>query len=427
MKKLAAIFLLLCGCAAQSMQDHSSTITSMQIVDRNGFAETISNKDRISTYKATDFLAPQPFQKVSRVFGRNAQGQSTAKITSYHDNGLPFQYLEVTDGRAHGFYREWFPNGKLKIESLLIEGLADIHDLAQRSWVFEGISRVWNDQGNLAAEIHYQKGLLHTASLYYHPNGAIQKIIPYESGLIEGDLVVYDENGTLLEKVSYVSGQKQGEALCYWSKEHPLYIERYEADLLLEASYFDPAGTRVSHIDQGKGAQALFKDGCLYSLVEYLNGVPEGLVTIFNSNGTTRSTYAIKEGKKQGEEWEYYPSKNGEKPQPKICVHWNDDLLQGIIKTWYSNGVMESQREVNGNKKQGLCFAWYKNADVMLVEEYENDLLVKGSYFKKSDKAPVSKIEAGKGVATLYTSDGIFIRKVSYEKGNPKLDDEFLQ
>jgi antitoxin component YwqK of YwqJK toxin-antitoxin module len=95
------------------------------------------------------------------------------------------------------------------------------------------------------------------------------------------------------------------------------------------------------------------------------------------------------------------------------------------MKTWYSNGVMESQREINVNKKQGLSFAWYKNGDLMLMEEYENDMLIKGSYFKKGDKAPISRIESGKGLATLYTSDGIFLRKVSYEKGKPKLDEEF--
>src|SRR6185503_15177696 len=157
--------------------------------------------------------------------------------------------------------------------------------------------------------------------------------------------------------------------------------------------------------------QALFKEGALYSLIEYKKGSPEGAVRVFNPNGTLHCTYRIEEGKKNGEEWEYYPSKEDEKLQAKLCVHWHDDKLQGIIKTWYPNGVLESQREVNGNKKQGLCFAWYKNADLMLMEEYENDLLIKGTYFKRGDKSPVSKIDAGKGMAALFTSDGIFIRK----------------
>jgi len=419
--------LLLTGCGTRAAQDNSATVTSMQIIDRNGFVETFNNKDRLSQYKSIDFLTPQPYQKVMRVFGRNAQGQSTSKITSYHDNGQLCQYLETVDGRAHGFYREWFPNGQLKIESTLIEGLADINDIAQRSWVFDEKSRVWNDQGNLIAEIHYEKGALHNPSLYYHSNGRMQKIIPYRAGLIEGDVLTYDEDGVLLEQIPHVCGQKHGLAQCYWPSHSPLYTETYDSDLLQEASYYDPKGKIIACINGGKGSQALFKEEYLLSLIEYDHGMPEGLISTFKPNGTLHSTYMVHEGKKNGDEWEYYPSNEGEKPQAKLCVHWHDDKLQGIIKTWYPNGVMESQREVNGNKKQGLCFAWYKNADLMLMEEYENDLLIKGTYFKRGDKSPVSKIDAGKGMAALFTSDGIFIRKVSYEKGTPKLDDEYLQ
>src|SRR4029079_14760136 len=136
-------------------QEGSSPVVSMQLIDRNGFAETISNKERINTYKEVDFLQPQPYQKVLRVFARNAGGQSSSKITSYHENGQIWQYLEVINGRAHGFYREWFANGKMHIEAYLIEGLADIHDLAQKSWVFYGMSRVWDEQGNVVAHIQY--------------------------------------------------------------------------------------------------------------------------------------------------------------------------------------------------------------------------------------------------------------------------------
>ena len=431
MKKLGflsnLILFLLCSCSARNTQDLGSTITSMQIIDRHGFTETISNKERLATYKSTDFLSPQPYQKVLRVYGRNAQAKSAAKITSYHENGQLYQYLEVVDGRAKGLYRQWFPNGKLKIEARLIEGLADIHDLAQKSWVFDGLSHVWNEEGQLMAEIRYEKGLLHTPSLYYHPNGKLHKILPYKTGMLDGDLLVYDDKGLLLEHTPYVAGCKQGNARSYWADGSLLHTEEYENDLLQEASYYDQNGQCIAQITEGKGQQALFKDTALYSLIEYRNGVAEGAVCFFNENGTLHTTYTIKEGKKQGEEWEYYPSKIGEKPQPKICLHWHDDLLQGVVKTWYPNSIMQSQREVNGNKKQGLSFAWYTNGDLMLMEEYENDLLIKGTYFKKGDKIPISKIEGGKGLATLYTNEGIFLRKVVYEKGHPKLDEELLQ
>ena len=349
-------------------------------------------------------------------------GQSSAKVTSYHDNGQLGQYLEVIDGRAHGFYREWFANGQMKIEATIIEGLADIHELAEKSWVFDGLSRVWNERGVLTAEIRYDKGVLNTPSLYYHTNGALQKIIPYQHGVIDGDILIYDDQGAIVEQIPYVKGLIHGRAYSYWAKDQPLYIENYEQGLLLQATYYDVTGKLVAQVEEGCGQQALFTDDLLDSLISFNKGLPEGLVTLLRPDHSIRSTYYVKEGKKEGEEIEFYPS-----AQPKLSVHWHDDVIQGMVKTWYPNGVLESQREINRNKKQGLCFAWYQNGDVMLMEEYDNNLVVKGSYFKKGDKTPVSKIDGGKGTATLYTSEGLFLKKISYEKGNPKLSDGTLR
>jgi len=413
---------LLCSCASRTPSDNSDTIVSMQIIDRNGFTETISNKDRLSNYKSVDFSTPQPYQKVLRVFGRNRSGQSSSKITSYHENGHLSQYLEVIDGRAHGIYREWFPNGHLKIEAHLIEGVADIHEIAQTTWVFEGVCKAWDEQGNLNAEFYYEKGLLHNTAHYFFQNGKLQKLIPYDQGETHGKVQVFDEQENLIEEIPFIHGEKDGPAIAFWSPGHLLSQELYEQGRLINASYHDPHGECIAEIKEGRGQQAQFMDEKLHSLTTFFRGIPEGEVQLFYPNGTLKCTYIIKEGKKQGEEWEYYPSQKEAHPLPKICLHWNEDHIQGQVKTWYSSGQIESQREINGNKKQGTAFAWYKNGDLMLIEEYENDLLLKGSYYKKGDKKAVSRIDAGKGIASLYSNDGIFLKKVNYEKGKPDLN-----
>lgn len=429
MKKVLLIgfigWIILCGCLSKT-SDQSHSIVSMQIIDRNGFTETISNKERLSSYQGTDFLKPQPYQKVLRVYGRNLEGQSTSKITSYHDNGLPWQYLEVVDGRAHGIYREWFPNGQLKLEAYVIEGIADIHELAQATWVFEGESKAWDDEGHLVAEFFYEKGLLHTSSRYYFPDGKLHKIIPYDQGEIHGVAQAFNEQGELVEEISYVRGEKQGDALSYWNLKELRSKETYERDTLQNAVYYDASGRLVAEVKDGQGKAAQFKEKTLYQLTCYTNGVPEGDVQIFYPNGTLHLSYFIKNGKKAGEEWEYYPSQEGKSLSPKLCLHWHDDRIEGQVKTWYPNGQLESQREMSGNKKQGISFAWYKNGDLMLMEEYANDLLIKGSYYKKGNKKTVSKIEGGKGIATLYTADGLFLKKISYEKGKPYLNNNDL-
>jgi len=412
------LFLLFCGCAG-TRSSQEMPLTSMQLLDRNGFSETISSKDRLSAYAQVDFLAPQSYQKVLRVYKRNQEGKPVSKVTSYHSNGHVWQYLETLDGRAHGLYKEWYPNGQLKMELHVIEGTADITEVAQTTWVFEGENRIFNEQGALLATIHYDKGMLQGPSLYYHPNGTLQKSIFYKDNLIEGEVPLYDEQGHLVEKLSYKHGLREGISEGYVDA----YQEEYKEDRLLNASYFDKEGKRIAEICNGCGKQAVVQEGKLHMLIEYQEGFPEGEIQTFSAEGHLKTVYHVKEGKKEGEEIEYYPPSKEGILRPKISFSWHEDVLQGMVKTWYENGMQESQREMSSNKKEGLSIAWYQNGDLMFAEEYENHKLVKGSYYKKGDKLAVSKIENGKGTATLYDGQGRFLKKVAYEKSAPLLDE----
>jgi antitoxin component YwqK of YwqJK toxin-antitoxin module len=412
--------LIFFGCASKSLQNDSMTLTSMQIVDRNGFSETISSKDRLGPYKRIDFLTPQPYQKILRVYGKDPEGRSSSKITSYHDNGQVAQYLEVVDGRAHGLYSEWHPNGQLKLNAQVIEGMADIHDMAQASWIFDGKSAVWDEQGHLLAEIFYERGALEGTSLYYHTNGALARSVPFHRNKMDGTITAYDDEGVLIESSLYRQGDQNGPSEGYWNQNNLSFRETYDQGKLLQGTYYALSGELISQIIDGEGKRALFKDGRLHSLTDYREGLPEGVVYLFFPNGDLQITYHLKEGKKRGEEIEYYARKGPDgELRPKISLLWQDDSLQGMVKTWYEEGILESQREMDKNKKHGLSFAWYRDGQLMLMEEYAQDLLVKGSYFKKGDKVPLSKVEEGTGVSTLHTPDGHFLKKISYEKGKP--------
>ncbi|NGX37852.1 MAG: hypothetical protein K1000chlam2_01015, partial [Chlamydiae bacterium] len=420
-KKIYFLFLiplLLTGCRTTN---HSDSIVSIQTVDRNGFSETISNKERLHVYQQVDFLNSQPYEKVLRVYGKNNEGKSHSKLTSYHSNGEVWQFLEALDGRAHGSYIEWHENGKVKIEATIIEGLADLGERAKNSWLFDKECTVWDEQGDLLAEFIYDKGYLEGDAKYYYPSGKLQKIVPHTKGSPHGALKIFNEEGKILEEIHYKNGHREGAATASWVPGISKYQEQYREGKMINAIYFNPEGTLVAEIENGIGQQAEFRDGKLYSLIEYHHGIPEGQVKTFDSFGNLHVSYWLKEGKKQGEEWQYYPSSDQD-PHPKLLLTWFDDRIQGVVKTWYENGILESQREMSGNKKHGLSFAYYRGGDLMLMEEYENDKLCKGSYFKKGEHLPTSTIENGEGTATLYHAEGHFLNKVPYEKGKPVLD-----
>lgn len=420
MKKLTLLLpLLLVGCATRTPND---TLITMQIIDRNGFSETIGTKDRLSPYKKVDYNTPQPYQKVLRVFAKNDEGKSRSALTTYHPNGQIWQSLDIIDGRAHGSFREWHQNGRLRLDLTVIDGTADTTGLAQKSWLFDGIASVYDERGRLIAEISYDKGILERPSLYYHDNGALQKRIPYVRGEIDGTIEVYDQEGNLIETILYQNGLLHGSAIGLWNQEQKKYVETYEKGLLQTARYFDASGQKIARIDDGNGFQAHFdpREGTLFDLCEVRSGKQEGIVKHFSPQGALTRTYHVLNGMKHGEEIAYYPAKEGD-PKPKLLLTWHEDTLQGPVKTWFPDGTQESTKELYQNIKQGYSFAWYKDGSLMLSEEYNNNNLVKGSYFAKGNKRPVSQITNGRGTATLFDENGNMSQKVEYDNGKPLL------
>lgn len=421
------LFLLtVTGCTQQHrqrIQDNSDSLTSINIVTQDGMSETFTNKDRLQQFENVDFLKNQPYQKVMRVYGRDCKGDVSAYITSYHPNGQPKQYLEVVNNRACGLYQEWFSNGVLKLEATTLNGTADLTTSAEQTWLFDGVAKVWDECGNLIADIPYCKGELEGDSIYYHSNGNIWKRCPYCQGKLEGVFEVFLENNELLQTTQYVNGIKNGPSYRYWNCDNVAADETYCNGLLETGLYYDQKGEIVAKVEDGAGYRAIFGKEGVSELHEYHNGVLDGEAKVFGKNSRIVRIYHIKKDDYHGEEIYYY-EKISKTPQlvPKLCINWYEGKIQGVTKTWYDNGVLESQREMGNNKKHGLSTAWYRDGSIMLIEEYDHDKLVKGEYYKKGEKLPVSQISEGKGVATIYDAEGNFLRKLIYLNGKPTID-----
>ena len=70
----AGLFFVSCG--PRKMQQEKPVLAHMQIVDRNGFNETISAEDRLNQYQHANFLDPQPYKKVVRVFKKKQRREN---------------------------------------------------------------------------------------------------------------------------------------------------------------------------------------------------------------------------------------------------------------------------------------------------------------------------------------------------------------
>ncbi len=413
-----AFLLFLNSCFSPSPPKETD-IVSMQIVDRNGFTETISTKERLQGLGKNDFMSAQPYQKVLRVYGKSTLGKSRSLLTTYHPNGQLWQYLELVNGRAHGIFRQWYPDGTIQIDAFLVEGMGDVTEAAQLTWLFDGENSVYDSRGNLVNKFLYSKGNLEGTSISYHPNQQIAKEEFFEANLREGIHRTWDAQGVLREISSYKKGLCHGDCYRFWPSSTLCFKEHYVEGKLEEAVYYSKEGEILSSVKEGNGIKTGFEEDQVSYKMQIQKGEIQGLVERFSSRGNLTNSYYIDKGEKQGIENIFYPDPN---KSLKISVEWKNGVIQGQVRTWYPTGEIESQKEIWGNQRNGTCCAWYKNGDLMLMEEYENDELVKGSYFKKGQKRAVSKVEKGEGIATLHDPEGLFLKKISYSKGHPLID-----
>ncbi|MFI0435366.1 MAG: toxin-antitoxin system YwqK family antitoxin [Parachlamydiaceae bacterium] len=421
---LCFLLLTLTGAKrSQSCKKKLLPLTSIHIVDRNGFSETISNKERLNQFQNVNFLSSQPYQKVLRIYARDSKGNLRSVVTTYHENGNPKQFLEILNARAHGNYYEWHENGKMAVMSRIIGGTADVTNMAEKTWLFDGPSYAWDEEEHPIAEIYYSQGSLEGMTTYFHPNGVIWKKIPFYKNQIEGTVEIYRSNGEILQQSSYCQGQKQGSHVRYWSCEQVASQEEYCNGKLLSGQYFDRQGSLVAEVKEGSGFRAIFGKEHIQELQEFADGSLEGEVKVFNQEGCIKRIYHVRNGIKHGEEIEYYDRffASSAPAQPKLSFYWYDGKVQGMVKTWYANGVLESQKEMANNVKNGVLSAWYRDGNLMMIEEYNNDKLVRGDYFKKGERIAVSQVSEGKGTVSIFDADGHFVQKILYVNGKPEM------
>jgi len=403
---------ILGSCSPRAYQKQ---LSSVHIVDHNGFAETITSQERVKRYQSIDFTKPQPYQEVSVKYSKLRNNTIPGIIISYYDNGNVKQCLETINTKASGLYKEWHSNGKRKLESIIINGIADLAPSSQDSWVFDGQCKAWDEKGNKEATILYVSGNLEGISTYYHPNGNIWKVVPYRDNEIDGQVYIYVSTGNLLQSTEYINGKKHGTSLKLWSEKAIAATEKFHEGKLLSGEYTDSNGKAVGKITNGNGNKVLFGKNIISEIHEYRNGKQEGSVSVYSETGGLSQKYHMANGQKHGEETLYYP--DGSTHQ--LSIVWCEGVINGPVTTWYQNGMMESHREVKNNHQQGIASAWYTDGSLMYLEEYNSDKLLRGKYYRKGEDAPVSSVNNGCGIATIYNIDGQEVNSITYKEGAP--------
>jgi antitoxin component YwqK of YwqJK toxin-antitoxin module len=133
----------------------------------------------------------QPFTGVSEVF---------------YSEIVKAETIEHKNGKRHGPYKKWFPDGTISYESYYDNGLQ------------QGTAKSWWKNGRLRSEANYDKGIVNGIQKQWYKSGNLFKEMSIVNGKEEGLQKAWRENGKIYNNYEAKNGRFFGlkrASLCY--------------------------------------------------------------------------------------------------------------------------------------------------------------------------------------------------------------------
>lgn len=133
----------------------------------------------------------QPFTGVSEVF---------------YSEIVKAETIEHKNGKRHGAYKKWFPDGTISYEAHYDNGLQ------------QGTAKSWWKNGKLRSEANYDKGIVNGVQKQWYKSGSLFKEMSIVNGKEEGLQKAWRENGKIYNNYEAKNGRFFGlkrASLCY--------------------------------------------------------------------------------------------------------------------------------------------------------------------------------------------------------------------
>lgn len=266
----------------------------------------------------------------------------------------------------------------------------------------DGLQEVYNHWGELLSEKFYRLGKLIKTRIYengkiqeekivmdnngmeqyiqkyYHINGTLHLLIPRLDGETHGVLKEYSNDGKLHQETIYEKGEAITQRTYFengnlW-RETPDFFDKY--GLLRKGSgngaermYYENGQIQsiVDRYNRKKhGAEILYRpNGNVWRIVRWLNGNMESIEK-YNILGGLSVSFSFKNNKKNGlaisyrrYDWDYIMG-DGYKVSE---VPYTNGKIDGIVKTYYSDGSVRSEILFENGRKMTNCIRKYEKGE----------------------------------------------------------------
>ncbi len=331
-------------------------------------------------------------------------------------------------------YKEFFSNGKIKIESYVINNQ------------FNGSYKKYFQNGKLKSEGDFVKGQQHGLWKQYNAEGFIIAEETIKENKRNGFCKYYYDGGILKTESNYIDDKKDGIHKGYFKNKKLALEENYlkgdlngEYKIYFENGNIDVIGTYKNNLQDGQ-IQYFSKDraGVLEIKGQYSNDLKTGDWFEYFPSGDLKAEYAYLKDKMHGEYTKYDEStgrikvktvfENGEEKRSKREYDLAPKISKQVIKQkeLAANGDIEAHYVLGGWYEQGYVvekdleesFKWYLKAAEMGHVHSMNEVSMMYERGKGVRQNKEQQIYWSEKYATLGTPKGKYYLAKDYLGGS---------
>jgi antitoxin component YwqK of YwqJK toxin-antitoxin module len=160
----------------------------------------ISSTDDLTINKNVLVLKPN----LGLMYYNNQPFTGTSEL--FYSQLVKAETIAYKNGKRHGKYRKWFPDGTLSFEATYNNGLQ------------QGTAKSWWNNGNLRSESNYDNGIVNGIQKQWYKSGNIFKEMTIVNGKEQGMQKAWRENGKIYNNYEAKNGRIFGlkrASLCF--------------------------------------------------------------------------------------------------------------------------------------------------------------------------------------------------------------------